>query len=166
MNSRWKTFAIISPSMPWSIVCVRHKCQHITHSATTLYTLYSAWRHTWLKQGLLLRPQTKGVQHYVCVSLLIPLYPLWCSWSSAMTSLHLSWQVTVLRQCSTQQGSLNLPTICQSPKTSSVMSSPPCQSQWHIKFVSGNSVGHYNLIQHCPEPIGGLGNYYEPEMIM
>lgn len=45
-------------------------------------------------------------------------------------------------------------TICQSPKTSSVMSSPPCQSWWHIKFVSGNSVGDYNLIQHCLEPMG------------
>lgn len=147
-------------------MCLWHKCQHISNSAKTLSTLYSAWWHTWLKQGLLLRPQTKGVLHYVCVSLLIPLYPLCCSQSSAMTSLHLSWQVTVLRQHSTQQGSLNLPTICQSPKTSSVMSSPPRQSQWHIKFVSGNSVGDYNLIQHCPEPLGGPGNYYETEMIM
>lgn len=137
-----------------SIVHSGHKCQDITHSAQTLCTLYSAWRHIWLKQGLLLCPQTKGVLHYVRVSLLIPLYPLCCSQSSAMTSLHLSWQVTVLRQHSTQQGSLNLPTICQSPKTSSVMSSPPCQSWWHIKFVSGNSVGDYNLIQHCLEPMG------------
>ncbi len=73
-----------------------------------------------------------------------------------MTSLHLSWQVTVLRQHSTQQGSLNLPTICHSPKTSSVMSSPPCQSRWHIKFVSGNSVGDYILIQHRPEPMATI----------
>ena len=135
-------------------MCSGYKCQHITHRAKTLHTRYSARRHTWLQQGLLLCPQTKGVLHYVCVSLLIPLYPLCCPQSSAMTSLHLSWQVTVLRQSSTQQGSLNLPTICQSPKTSSVMSSPPRQSRWHIKFVSGNSVGDYNLIQHRPEPMG------------
>lgn len=138
-------------------------------NATTvlkLYTLYSAWKHIWMKQALLLCPQTKGVLHYMCVSLLIPLYLLCSSQSSAMMSLHLSWQVTVLRQRSTQQGSLNLPTICQSPKTSSVMSSPPRQSRWHIKFVSGKGVGDYNLIQRCPEPMGGLGNYYEKEMLM
>ena len=144
----------------YSIECVQHECHH--QCEKSLYTI----QHTWLKPGLLLCPQTKGVLHYICVSLLIPLYLLCCSQSSDMTSLHLSWQVTVLRQRSTQQGSLNLPTICQSPKTSSVMSSPPRQSRWHIKFVSGNSVGDYNLIQRCPEPMGGPGNYYETEMVM
>lgn len=90
------------------------KYWHIIHIAKTLD--YSPSWHSWLKQGLLLYQQTMGVLHYVCVSLLIPLYPLCCSQSSAMTSLHLSWQVTVLRLHSIQQGSLNLPTICQAPK--------------------------------------------------
>lgn len=61
-------------------------------------------------------PTHKGSLQYVCVGLHIPLYPLCCPQTSAMMSLHLSWQVTVLWQHRAQQGSFNLPTICQAPK--------------------------------------------------
>lgn len=148
-------------------LCTQSIITNTSHAVLKLFILLIQHGGTldWSKVYSLCR-QTKGVLHYVCVSLLIPLYPLCCSQSSAMTSLHLSWQVTVLRQRSTQQGSLNLPTICQFPKTSSVMSSPPRQSRWHIKFVSGNSVEDYNLIQHCPEQKGGVGNYYNTARLM
>lgn len=61
-------------------------------------------------------PTDKSSLQDVCVSLHIPLYPLCCPQPSAMMSLHLSWQVTVLWQHRAQQGSFNLPTICQAPK--------------------------------------------------
>lgn len=108
----------------------------------------------------------KGSLQDVCVSLHIPLYPLCCPQSSAMMSLHLSWQVTVLWQHSAQQGSLNLPTSCQAPKpalsrhllhTNHSDTSSLCQ-----EMASEITISYNTAWSQGEEP----GNYYQTEEIM
>lgn len=154
-------FSIIRATGQW-IVHSEHKRQHTPHSAKTLKTIQHGGTLDWSKAYHRQREScTMSVS--VCSSHYIhsaaPSHQLWRAFT--WVDRWLSWGSTAANR-----GALTCQLSVSPPKTSSVMSSPPCQSQWHIKFVSGNSVGYYNLIQHCPEQNGELGNYYATEMIM
>lgn len=84
--------------------------------------------------------------HPIISTLLLPRLQLWRAFT--WVDRWLSWG-----SAAPNRGALTCQLSVSPSKTSSVMSSPPCQSQWHIKFVSGNSVGDYSLIQCCPEPL-------------
>ena len=87
--------------------------------------------------------------------------PLVCRGRCLASSLYLSSQVSVpglwTRGGGGPTGGALTPDYLSaaSQESSSVVSSLPRQSLWHIKFVSANGAGNHNLIQHGPEPERG-----------